>query len=122
MRRPKSKKPRKQRKFLYEAPLHLRRKLMAAHLSPDLRKKYKTRSIPIRRGDEVEIMRGEFKGKKGKIMKVDLKKYKIYVEGITRRKTDGTQALVPIHPSKIKILSLNLANKRRVKILERRKG
>lgn len=121
MRRPKSKKPRKQRKFLYEAPLHIRRKLMSAHLSKELREKYKTRSLPVRKGDEVEIMRGEFKRKRGKIVRVDLKKYKIYIEGITRRRSVGTQVLVPIHPSKVKIISLNLEDKKRVKILERRK-
>ena len=121
MGRPKSKKPRKQRKFLYEAPLHIRRKLMSAHLSKELREKYKTRSLPVRKGDEVEIMRGEFKRKRGKIVRVDLKKYKIYIEGITRRRSVGTQVLVPIHPSKVKIISLNLEDKKRVKILERRK-
>jgi large subunit ribosomal protein L24 len=121
MKRPKSKKARKQRKFLHHAPLHLRRKMISAHLSKELREKYKTRSIPLRRGDEVEIMRGEFKGKRGKIVKVDLKKYRIYVEGIMRKRSVGTQALVPIHPSKVRVINLNLEDKRRVKILERRK-
>jgi large subunit ribosomal protein L24 len=120
VKRPKSKKARKQRKFLYQAPLHIRRKLISAHLSKELREKYKTRSIPLRRGDEVEIMRGEFKGKRGKIAKVDLKKYRIYVEGITRKRSIGTQALVPIHPSKVRVINLNLEDKRRVKILERK--
>ena len=120
MKRSKSKKPRKQRKFLYKAPLHMRRKMMAAHLSKELREKYKTRSLPVRKGDEVEIMRGEFKKKRGKVTKVDLKKYKVYVEGITRKRTDGTERLVPIHPSNLKIINLNLEDKRRVKILERK--
>ncbi len=120
MKRPKSKKPRKQRKFLYQAPLHLRRKMLAAHLSKELREKYKTRSLPVRKGDEVEVMRGEYKGSKGKIIRVDTKKYKVYVEGITRKRTDGTERLVPIHPSNLKIINLNLEDKRRVKILERR--
>jgi len=120
MKRPKSKKPRKQRKFLYQAPLHLRRKMLAAHLSKELREKYKTRSLPVRKGDEVEVMRGEYKGRKGKIIRVDTKKYKVYVEGITRKRTDGTERLVPIHPSNLKIINLNLEDKRRVKILERR--
>ena len=75
MKRPKSKKPRKQRKFLKLAPLHIRRKMIAAHLSKELREKYKRRSIPVRKGDEVKIMRGEFKGMIGKIVKVDTKKY-----------------------------------------------
>ncbi|MEM5836691.1 MAG: 50S ribosomal protein L24 [Candidatus Aenigmatarchaeota archaeon] len=120
MKRPKSKKARKQRKFLYEAPLHVRRKLMSAHLSKELREKYKRRSFPVRKGDEVEVMRGSFKGRRGKIVRVDLKNYKVYIEGITRKKTTGAEVLVPIHPSNLKIISLNLDDKERVKALERR--
>ncbi len=93
---------------------------MSAHLSKELREKYKRRSLPVRKGDEVEIMRGEFKKKRGKVLRVDLKKYKVYVEGITRKRTDGTERLVPIHPSNLMIVNLNLQDKRRVKILERK--
>ncbi|MDI6798621.1 MAG: 50S ribosomal protein L24 [Candidatus Aenigmarchaeota archaeon] len=115
-----SKKPGKQRKFLFTAPLHLRRKLMAAHLSKELIKKYKTRSLPVRRGDEVEVMHGEFRNRRGKISRVDLKRYKVYIEGITTKRTDGTERLAPIHPSNLRIIKLNLDDKRRVKIIERR--
>jgi large subunit ribosomal protein L24 len=120
MKRPKSKKPRKQRKFLFNAPLHLRRKMLSAHLSKELREKYKTRSMPVRKGDEVEIMRGEFKGKKGKVSRVDLKNYKVYIEGITRRKTTGAEVQVPIHPSNLRIISLNLNDKKRVEAIEKK--
>lgn len=117
----KSKKPGKQRKFLYTAPLHIRRKLVSSHLSKELKEKYKTRSLPVRKGDEVEIMRGGFKKRKGRISKINLEKYKVYIEGVTRKKTDGTERQVPIHPSNLRIISLNLDDKRRVKILERKK-
>jgi large subunit ribosomal protein L24 len=120
MKRPKSSKPRKQRKFLFTAPLHLRRKMVSAHLSKELREKYKRRSLPVRKGDEVEIMRGEFKGKRGKISRVDLKNYKVYIEGITRKKTTGIEVQVPIHPSNLKIISLNLDDKKRVEAIERK--
>ena len=120
MKRPKSKKPRKQRKFLVEAPLHIRRKMIAAHLSKELREKYKRRAVPLRRGDEVVVMRGEFKGKKGKVLRIDTKKYKVYVEGITRKKSTGAQALVPIHPSKLMIINLDLSDKKRVEMLGRK--
>ena len=120
MKRPKSKKPRKQRKFLVEAPLHLRRKMIAAHLSKELREKYKRRSLALRKGDEVEIMRGEFKGKKGKVSRIDTKKYRVYIEGITRKKSTGELVQVPIHPSNLRIVGLNLDDKWRKKILERK--
>lgn len=120
MKRPKSKKARKQRKFLYEAPLHLRRKMIASHLSKELREKYKRRSLTLRVGDEVEIMRGKFKGKQGKVVKVDTKKYRVYVEGITIKKTSGEEKLFPLHPSKLKIINLNLDDEWRKKIIGRK--
>ena len=117
----KSKKPSKQRKFLHTAPLHLRRKQISSHLSKALKGKYNSRSLPVRKGDEVEIMRGSFKKRKGKISRVDSKKYKVYIEGVTRKKTDGTERQVPFHASNLRITNLNLDDKRRVKILERKK-
>ena len=40
---------RKQRKRHFEAPSHIRRKLMSAPLSKELRQKYGVRSMPIRK-------------------------------------------------------------------------
>ncbi len=115
-----SKKPRKQRKLLYTAPIHTRRNLMASHLSKDLRKQYKLRSLSVRKGDEVEIMRGEHTGKTGKISRIDLKNYKVYIEGITIKRTEGTEKQIPIHPSNLKIINLNLDDEFRNKILNRK--
>jgi large subunit ribosomal protein L24 len=117
---PKSSKARKQRKFLYNAPIHVRRKLLSAHLSKELQEKYKRRSFPVRVGDEVEVMRGEFKKRTGKVAKVDLKKYKVYIEGLTRKKVEGREKMVPIHPSNLRIINLNLEDKKRVEALERK--
>ncbi|MEM5820762.1 MAG: 50S ribosomal protein L24 [Candidatus Aenigmatarchaeota archaeon] len=117
MVQPKSKKPRKQRKFLYNAPLHLRRKMLAAHLSKELREQLKRRSLPVRSGDEVKVMRGKFRGKVGKVVKVDYKKYRIYVEGCTVKTARGEEKLVPIHPSKVMIVKLNLEDKWRKEAL-----
>jgi len=122
MKRPKSKKPRKQRKFLYNAPLHLRRKMISAHLSKELREKYERRSMPLRKGDEVKVMRGEFKGTVGKVVKIDTKKYKVYVDSVKKKRSVGTEYLVPISPSNLMILKLNLDDKYRMRILERGKS
>ncbi|WP_297509489.1 50S ribosomal protein L24 [Thermococcus sp.] len=112
--------PRKQRRFLYNAPLHLRGKIMSATLSKDLREKYGVRNLPIRVGDKVRIMRGDFRGKEGKVAEVDLKRYRIYVEGVTQKKTDGTEVFYPVHPSNVMIVELNLEDERREKIIKRR--
>jgi large subunit ribosomal protein L24 len=99
----KSKIPNKQRKALHQAPLHKKHKLVSAHLSKELRKQMKKRSLPLRSGDEVKVMRGKFNGTKGKVSKVDLRKSKVYIEGLKRKKVSGEEVFVPIHPSKIMI-------------------
>lgn len=114
-------KPSKQRKMLYQAPDHIRHKLFSALLSPELRASHGIRSLPVRCGDTVRIMRGDHKGFEGKITRVDRKKYRIFIEGLTREKVDGTTIFVPVHPSKVMITRLNLDDKWRKKTLERRK-
>jgi large subunit ribosomal protein L24 len=93
---------------------------MSVHLSKELREKYKRRSMPVRKGDEVEVMSGKFKKQKGKVSKINLKKYQVFIEGVTVKRTDGTERQKPIHPSKLKLINLNLDDKRRVKLLERK--
>ena len=115
----KSKQPRKQRRWLYKtSKLHERHKLLHATLSKDLRKKYGKRSVRVRKGDKVKIMRGEFAGHEGKVLEVDMKKIKIKVDGATTTKVDGTEVSVPIHPSNVMITSLEMDDVRK-KILER---
>lgn len=120
MKRPKSKKAKKQRKFLHTAPLHIRRKLMSAHLSKDLKKKYGVRSMPVRKGDEIEVMRGKFKKRTGRVTRIDTKKYRLYVDGVMIKRTDGTERQAPLHSSKLKITTLVLDDKKRLKALERK--
>ncbi len=118
---PKSKQPRKWRRWLFkEAKLHERHRLLHATLSKELRKKYGKRAIRIRKGDKVLIMRGEFKGHKGKVIAVDMKRCRIKVEGATITKADGTEVLVPIHPSNVMIIELGEVDEVRKKILERK--
>jgi len=114
-----SKQPRKQRKYRYNAPLHIKHKMLAAHLSKELREKYKRRAIPLRKGDVVKIMRGEFKGKTGKVVLVNTKKMKVFVEGMQRTRKDGTKINVPLDPSKLQIISLNLDDKKRLESIEK---
>ena len=116
----KSKQPRKQRKYRYKAPLHIKTKFMAAHLSKELRQKHNKRSFPVRKGDKVQVMRGQFKKKIGKIARADLKKSKVYIEGIEIMKKDGTKTLYPINPSNLLILEFNLDDKKRVQTLKRK--
>ncbi|MEM2767419.1 MAG: 50S ribosomal protein L24 [Candidatus Bathyarchaeia archaeon] len=115
-------KPSKQRRMLFQAPDHIRYKHFAAPLSPELRKSHGVRSLPVRSGDVVRITRGDRKGFEGKVTRVDRKKYRIYIEGLTREKVDGTTVFIPAHPSKVMITKLNLDDKWRREILEKRKA
>ncbi|MEB3773719.1 MAG: 50S ribosomal protein L24 [Desulfurococcales archaeon] len=117
-----SRHPRKQRKAYFNAPLHKRQKLVSAPLSRELREKYGVRSLPVRKGDKVRILRGDFKGHEGEVVEVDLKNYRIYVDGVTIKKADGTPVFRPIHPSNVIIVSLKLDDERRKRIIERRGG
>ena len=117
----KVKNPRKQRKRLYNAPAHIRHKLMAAPLTKELAKKHGVKTIPVRKGDTVRIQRGDNKGFEGKISRIDLKNYHIYLEGLTREKVDGTNIFLPVHPSKVMIKTFSLSDKRRKAVVERKK-
>src|SRR4030066_3263 len=112
--------PGKQRKMLFNAPAHLRHKIMSAPLSPELVKSRGAKTLPVRKGDTIRIMRGDHEGFEGKIQRVDRSEYRIYVEGLTREKVDGTAIFVSVHPSKVMIRNLGLDDKWRKDILKRK--
>jgi len=115
-----TKSPRKQRKMLFNAPAHIRHKQMTAPLSPELLAQRGIKALPVRKGDTVRIIRGDHKGFEGKVSRVDLKHYRVFLEGLTREKVDGKTVFVGLHPSKIMIRTLNLDDKVRKAILERK--
>ena len=93
---------------------------MSAPLSKELRQKYGVRSIPVRKDDEVQVVRGHNKGQQvGKIINCYRKKYVLYIERIQREKANGATAYVGIHPSKVVVVKLKM-DKDRKAILERR--
>ncbi|MBI3334631.1 50S ribosomal protein L24 [Candidatus Pacearchaeota archaeon] len=110
---------RKQRKFRYAAPLHVKHKFLSAHLPKDLRAKYGKRSLPLRVGDEVLVMRGSFKKKRAKITSVNLKKGTVFLEGIQRSKRDGSKVSIPFNPRALLIQSLHQDDKERLAALQR---
>lgn len=111
---------RKNRKRHFNAPSHIRRKIMSAPLSKELRQKHSVRSIPIRKDDEVQVVRGHYKGQQvGKVIQVYRKKYVIHIERIQREKVNGATVNVGIHPSKVVIVKLKM-DKDRKAILERK--
>lgn len=115
-----SKQPRKQRKYRFNAPFFAKRKLLSAHLSKELRKRYSRRSFPIRKGDIIIIRSGEFRGKSGAITSVDYKRLRVDIEGIYRTKKDGSKVPVHFFPSRLQVKELVLDDKKRKEALERK--
>jgi large subunit ribosomal protein L26e len=111
---------RKSRAAHYQAPSSQRRTIMSAPLSKELREKYNVRSIPIRKDDEVTIVRGSNKGREGKVTAVYRLKYVIHVERVTRDKASGQSVPLGVHPSNVVISKLKL-DKDREDILARSK-
>lgn len=110
--------PRKQRLARYNAPHHEARKQMASHLSEELLLKYNRRALTVIKGDEVKVMRGDFAGKSGRILAVDATDRKVTVDGVVNKKADGTDVPLPIDPSNLLIVKLNLEDNRRKSKLE----
>ena len=117
-----SKKPKKQRKYRLEAPLHTKQKFTHSHLSKDLRGKYGKRNISLRKGDKVKIMRGKFRKQEGKVSRIDLRKTRVFVGGIESTKKDGTKRQIPLNPSNLMVVELNMDDKLRQKFLEVKNG
>ena len=117
-----SKQPRKQRKYLANAPLHIRKKFLSVNLSKDLREKYGKRNIPVKKGDVVKILRGKFKKKQGKIKEVKLKISKVTVDGIQVKKQDGSKTDVKLQPSNLQIIELNTEDQKRLKQINKQKA
>jgi len=105
--------PRKQRKYIHNAPLHLKGKQLHAHLSKPLREKHGVRALRVRVGDRVKVLRGTFKGKEGKVERVDVTNGRIHVAKVELPKKQGGAAKYPLRPSNCMLVEL-VSDKRRL--------
>lgn len=106
--------PRKQRKYLHNAPLHLKGDQLHIHLSKELRQKHGVRALRVRAGDTVKVLRGTHKGKEGKVESVDVRNARIHVAKVETQKLQGGSAKYPLRPSNCLLVAL-AADKRRLK-------
>lgn len=113
---------RKSRKAHFTAPSHLRRKIMSAGLSKELRKKHGVRSLPVRKDDEVRVVRGTYKDREGKIIAAYRRKWVIHIEKVTREKANGQTIQVGIHPSKVVITKVKMNHDRHRLLVKKRLG
>jgi large subunit ribosomal protein L24 len=111
-------KPSKQRKMFYQATAHKIHRLMSAPLSEDLASTQGRHSYPVRKGDTVKIVRGDFAGIEGKVNEVATGSQRLFVEGVQREKVAGTSTNVSVHASKVVITKLNLDDKWRAEVIK----
>ncbi len=112
-----SSKPSSQRKWHYSKPLHKLRKGFSSHLSKELRKQLGRRSLELRRGDTVKVMRGgpKYLGKAGKVTGFKALKMQVLIEGIMRKKVSGAEIHVPFRASNLLITAIDEKDPRRLK-------
>ncbi len=111
----KSKKPKKQRKAHYEKGMHKMKENVSVHLDKKLANEIGCKSLPVRKNDTVQIMRGDNKGKKGKVTRVDYERGFVFIEKIVRKKADGTEIAVPFRACNLLLIALDKSDQRRVK-------
>jgi large subunit ribosomal protein L24 len=110
--------PSKQRTQTRDAPLHRRHKQVHATLSAALREEYDTRRTQVNAGDTVEVMRGDYAGEEGEVLRVDLKDGVVHVEDVTVETADGEEVPRPLDTSNLRITDLDLDDPKREARLE----
>lgn len=108
-----SKSPGKQRKKLYNSPIHTNKNRLKCRLDEFLQEQYGLRSLVVKTGDLVKIMRGQFRDTEGKVIRVDYKDVQVFLDSATVTKADGKEVNIPIHPSNIKIVKLEMNDERK---------
>ncbi|MFW9810888.1 MAG: 50S ribosomal protein L24 [Candidatus Thorarchaeota archaeon] len=119
VKKPVTKSPRKQRRRVRNAPLHEKKNLLKCRLDEFLQEEYGLRSLVVKKGDLVKIMRGQFRDTEGKITAVSYRKGRVYLDNATLTKADGKEAAVPIHPSNLMLVKLEIDDERK-QLIERK--
>ena len=115
--------PRKMRNHqIYYATMKTASKQLSCSLSKDLRKKYGKRSARIVEGDTASIVRGEFAGVDGKVIKISVADRGVNIEGVKKEKLKGEKFDVYVHTTNIVISGLNSDDKWRINKLEGKKA
>jgi len=92
---------------------HVRDAMICSSLADNLREQYARKSVRVKKGDNVRVMRGEYSGIEGKIEKVNTHRGTLAIEGVQREKVRGGNVKVQIHASNVQVIGLNLDDKLR---------
>ena len=113
VKKPSTKSPRKQRRRVRNSALHERKSLLKCRLDEFLQEEYGLRSLVVKKGDLVKVMRGQFRDTEGKVTGVSYKKVRVFLDNATITKADGKEAPVPVHPSNLMLVKLELDDERK---------
>ncbi len=108
-----SKAPRKQRRSIRNDPIHANKKRLRCKLDEFLAEEHGIKSLVIKKGDLVRVMRGQFRDTEGTVTRVSYGKARVYVDSATTTKADGKEANIPIHPSNLLIVKLSMNDDRK---------
>ena len=108
-----SKSPGKQRKKNYSAPIHANKNRLKCRLDEFLQEEYGLRSLVVKTGDLVKVMRGQFRETEGKVVRVDFQDVQVFLDSATVTKADGKEVNVPVHPSNLMLVKLELDDERK---------
>jgi large subunit ribosomal protein L26e len=109
-------KARKVRKRHFNATKEQKHVALSAPLSKELRQTYGIRRLPVRRDDEVQVVRGKYEQRNRKVTAVKLRAMRITVESINIQKLNREAVPVPLHPSNVVITKLKIDKDRKTLI------
>ena len=102
--------PRRQRRALYTAPTSERRRRMTVPLSRDLRRRFRRRNVPVRKGDTVRVLSGSFAGREERVARVSRRTYSVTLDNVTLKTAEEKLKPLALRPSHLVITRLNLAD------------
>jgi large subunit ribosomal protein L24 len=111
-------KPSTVRKQQKNAPIHIKRRGISAPLSPNLKTQYGARTMTVIEDDNVIITKGDRKLTEGKVLRVNTKDSKIYIEGVTRTRLDGSTVQIPTRAENVMITKLKIIERKGFKAKE----
>ena len=112
---------RKVRKHYFNATKEEKHIALSAPLSKDLQTSHGIKRLPVRRDDEVKIVRGQYKAREGRVVAVKLRTMRINIESVTKQKINNENVFIPIHPSNVVITKLKM-DKYRKNLIEKKKA
>jgi large subunit ribosomal protein L24 len=102
--------PRRQRRAVYEADTFERRRRMTVPLSRELRRRFHLRSVPLRKGDTVRVMRGSYVGREERVAKLNRRDYTVTLDNVTLKSGEEKLKPLPVRTNHLLIVRLNLAD------------